>query len=359
MKKRISFVRILAMILCVVLMAGMFTDTVYAAPKKGLNTKAKKLVIKETYQLKLNGAPANKVKWTSSDKKVAKVKKGLVTAKKAGTTVITAQYKGKRYKCKITVRDTVDLIIFAGQSNMMGHGDAAQAPKLIEGAAYEYKSVTQKNKLSVLKEPFGYGQDSGYLVNGDLCTGSMVTAFCNAYYKQTKMPVVGVAATVPGSGSVGWSTLFYKDVEKRIKAATKALKKMKIDVRHCYLVWMQGENDVCASTPAADYVERIGGMLERIAGETAVDKCMLIKTGKYVFNIGAGELADATEILNAQSQICKKYDSVVMISEKAPKLDESYYQGDLLHFTQKGLNIIGQDAGKNAGKIAGKYKKGQ
>ena len=251
----------------------------------------------------------------------------------------------------------VDLIVFSGQSNMMGHGNAAEAPKLTKGAAYEYKVVTAKNKISTLTEPFGYRQDSGHLVNGAYATGSMVTAFCNAYYKQTRVPVVAVNATVIGSGSVGWSTVLYKDVIKRVKQSYKAMQKMKIPVNHVYLVWMQGENDVCAGTPAKDYEERIGGMLQTIVKKSPVEKCMLIQTGSIVYNIGAGADADSKEILLAQQNICNNCDSVVMISKIAPKLGAQYYQNDRIHFTQQGLNKIGTDAGKKAGAYRKKQNK--
>ena len=46
-----------------------------------------------------------KVKWKSSNKKVATVSsKGKIKAKKKGKATITATYKGKKYKCKITVK---------------------------------------------------------------------------------------------------------------------------------------------------------------------------------------------------------------------------------------------------------------
>ncbi len=54
--------------------------------------------------IKLSGAVAKKVKWSSSNKKVATVSGGKITAKKAGSAVITAKYKGRKYKCKVTVK---------------------------------------------------------------------------------------------------------------------------------------------------------------------------------------------------------------------------------------------------------------
>lgn len=53
---------------------------------------------------KLKNAIASKVKWTTSSKKTATVKSGKVTAKKKETATITATYKNKKYKCKLTVK---------------------------------------------------------------------------------------------------------------------------------------------------------------------------------------------------------------------------------------------------------------
>ena len=62
----------------------------------------------KTYKLKLKKVTAKKVKWSSSKKSVATVSKsGTVKAKKAGKATITAKYKGKKYKCKVTVVNPV------------------------------------------------------------------------------------------------------------------------------------------------------------------------------------------------------------------------------------------------------------
>ena len=70
-----------------------------------LNKTKCMLSVGETVKLKLKNA-TGKVTWSSSSKKIAKVsKKGLVTAKAAGTVVITAKNNGKKYKCTITIGD--------------------------------------------------------------------------------------------------------------------------------------------------------------------------------------------------------------------------------------------------------------
>lgn len=62
----------------------------------------------KTLQLKINGVKAKKVKWKSSNKKVATVSKnGTVKAVKTGKTTISGKYKGITFKTKITVKETV------------------------------------------------------------------------------------------------------------------------------------------------------------------------------------------------------------------------------------------------------------
>lgn len=62
---------------------------------------------KPAVQLKVKNAAGRKVKWTSSNKKVATVsKKGKVVAKKKGVAMITVKVKGsKTLRCKVTVKD--------------------------------------------------------------------------------------------------------------------------------------------------------------------------------------------------------------------------------------------------------------
>lgn len=57
----------------------------------------------------------NKIKWTSSDKKIATVNsKGKVSAKKAGEAIITANIGKKKYQCKITVSKKLSKISLNG-----------------------------------------------------------------------------------------------------------------------------------------------------------------------------------------------------------------------------------------------------
>lgn len=80
-----------------------------AAASIKLNKKKLTLNVGQSYTLKLKKGTRvykkGKVKWSSSNKKIASVSKaGKVKAKKAGTAKITAKLSGKKYICKLTVR---------------------------------------------------------------------------------------------------------------------------------------------------------------------------------------------------------------------------------------------------------------
>ncbi len=89
----------------VLAVAIIFAVQANAAKKKvKLSTTKISLYVGDSYKLKLKNNK-KKVKWSSSNKKVATVsKKGKVKAKKKGSCRITAKVGKKKYVCKVTVK---------------------------------------------------------------------------------------------------------------------------------------------------------------------------------------------------------------------------------------------------------------
>ena len=76
-------------------------QTVYVGKKITLKISVPKKYKKQT----------SKIKWSSSNKKVAVVnKKGVVTAKKTGKTVIKAKFYGTTAKCTVTVKKKTTMV---------------------------------------------------------------------------------------------------------------------------------------------------------------------------------------------------------------------------------------------------------
>ncbi len=99
MKKLVSVLLILFLVINV-----MPVQSAYAATVK-LNKTNINLNVGKTYTLKVTGTKKT-VKWSSSDAKIASVStKGVVKGIKKGSAKITAAVSGKKYTCKVTVKD--------------------------------------------------------------------------------------------------------------------------------------------------------------------------------------------------------------------------------------------------------------
>lgn len=109
-----KFLKGLSICLCLALVnvSSLPNVTINKAEAKVKKPKLSKtsLELKEgdSATLRLNNAIAKKVKWYSSNKKVATVSsKGKIKAISFGNVIITAKYKNKSYKCKVTVDKVV------------------------------------------------------------------------------------------------------------------------------------------------------------------------------------------------------------------------------------------------------------
>lgn len=116
MKEKHAAKRFLVMVMAVMVLFTMTSDTAEAAAKKSVTVGVKnakkvkgkyQLTVKKSGQLVVKYAGKNvtkKAKYKVSNKKVAAVsKKGKVTAKKAGSVTVTVKYKGKTKKVKFVV----------------------------------------------------------------------------------------------------------------------------------------------------------------------------------------------------------------------------------------------------------------
>lgn len=106
---------------------------------KNVKINKKKIALATGLTYKLALTKNLKAKWKSSKKSVAEVSsKGLVTAKKAGTTVITATRNGKKYKCTVTVYK--NQIISDGTFKATGSNKVLLTLKKIERVDNTYKA---------------------------------------------------------------------------------------------------------------------------------------------------------------------------------------------------------------------------
>jgi hypothetical protein len=272
------------------------------------------------------------------------------TTKRAANNVKTIKNNSdviKNIKQSINKTNIVDLFLFIGQSNMAGRGTVAEAPALIDGAGYEFKAVTDPTKLYPITEPFGAGQNGTYINDGTMKTGSMVTAFANAYFKQTGVPIVGVSASQGGTRISFWSSdgTVATEYKNRFNSALNWLQNNGYTVRHKYAVWCQGETDGDIGTTKENYKVLLNDLCYyRMNQDLGIEKTFIVRIGNYN---GTNASLSYVPIIEAQTEYCKTSEYAVLVGAKFAGMKDRGLMKDEYHYTQTGYNEQGIEAGTN------------
>ena len=251
-------------------------------------------------------------------------------------------------------KQMVDVLLFCGQSNMAGRGETSEAwpegaPEILEGAGWEYRAMSkEENKLFKIEEPFGVNENkrSGISEPGAK-TGSMVTAFVNAYYQNTGVPVIAISASKGGSSITQWQPKgnFLRDVFKRLSdCLTYLSEKTDFQVRHVYMVWCQGETDADEKMPLDEYREKLDAMLTAVL-ETKVEKLLMVRIGQANIPEDAHRYDGMIQL---QTELAQQDERVVMLSCLLASLRDQGCMKDAFHYYQAGYNLVGTDAGAHA-----------
>lgn len=247
----------------------------------------------------------------------------------------------------------VDVFAFMGQSNMAGRGDAETAITVGEGHAYEFRAISDPTKLYPMAEPFGNEENkAGGLsdTNGDggKKNGGLVSAFCEAYYQNTGVPVVGVSCSEGGTNSDEWQIGGGKieDAKERLELCLMYLASQdEFNVRNINMVWLQGESDAGNGRNYDYYTTNMNKVVDEMQS-VGVDKCFLITIGNYMKSVNEDRYNLYKVMQDNQALWAKNEEDVVLVSIKLEEMGE-----DLMHlsnhFLQPAYNVVGNDAGKN------------
>lgn len=247
-----------------------------------------------------------------------------------------------------------DVFLFLGQSNMAGRGITSQqwpetAPTLTPGAGNEYRAVSDPECLHAVKEPFGEAENNPEgIYEPGMKTGSMVTAFINAYYAKTGVPVIGVSASKGGSAIGEWqgNSDYLSDALVRFDRTENYLKEQKIAVRHRYMLWCQGETDGDLGTSPTDYKTGFKNMFARLKGK-GIETCFLITIGEYNGERGF----DYSKIRQTQLDITAELPDVELVCDNFHTMRGRGLMKDEFHYYQKAYNEVGTAAGNAAGEF--------
>jgi len=273
-------------------------------------------------------------------------------------------------RCECIVRskpaNTMDVIIFAGQSNMQGESEQLSETELVRNA-YEYKWMT--NKIVPLQNPVGefvkYDGTEGYgiacgadipnwlkdhvLGASSYGNTNLVPSFCRAYVDQCENSVLAVHAAKGSTVIAHWlpGTDGYSAIVGKASAAIKKAKR-EHTIQNIYVVWLQGESDAIAGNSKEYYREKLTELAAALKADLSIDKFAVIRVGHFTDD------ERDLEIMAAQDEICEENDDFLMLTRMSAELskDSDYMNPNAHgHYSARGLEILGSAAGGALGKF--------
>ena len=166
-----------------------------------LNVTAKTVYTGSKFTLKATVTPelasaTNDVEWSSSKEAVATVDNGVVTAKKAGSAVITAKVGAVTATCKVTVRQHVTSVKLNAKSKVLYNGKATTLKATVYPSNASNKAVTWKTSNSKVATVNAKGvvkaKKPGYAYITVTTKDSKKTARCKVTVKAQKATKVTV-----------------------------------------------------------------------------------------------------------------------------------------------------------------------
>ena len=110
------------------------------------------------------------------------------------------------------------------------------------------------------------------------------------------------------------------------------------------MVWCQGCTDGDIHTNPELYYKQTAEMLHSFLEECGIETCFLIQIGNDLYDPNRYR-----PIQEAQIRLAKQETNVVLVSRQFALFAERGLMKDEFHYLQEGYNLVGTEAGKNAG----------
>ena len=248
-----------------------------------------------------------------------------------------------------------------GQTEALTDTDAVQN-------GYEYRFLS--DRLVPLRNPVGEDITAAYAagfpfeqgvdlrewqarhVAGSACYGNtnLVPEFCRAYIAKTRRTVAAVHVAKGSTVIADWlpGSAGYEILRKKARAAIKKIAEQH-SIGSIYFVWLQGESDAINGCSAAEYQQKCGLLCDALKRDLSIDRFCIIRVGRFT-NDGRDDAIHA-----AQDALCAVREDFWMLTDRAAKLCgqadcmNPYVKG---HFSARGLELLGREAGEQLGKYA-------
>lgn len=288
---------------------------------------------------------------------------------------------------KLNSNGYVDVVLFAGQSNMTGKGGNIDDATIKLNGETLYNVNFNGNNVTSINSITSNSKDE--------VRKTLIPAFANSYFNKTGVPIIAINAAVNESDASSWQP----DETNYINAVSKLKNTITYinnndtskKIRKVFVVWWQGEADVgnvvdknIGNDKIADESKFYQNIDERLEYKRKLNhifsgfknsisdisnisvKCFMIRTGHMWKNtnnenpnaIYYNRYNEYSNMLDVLNEYAKSTPSVVMVSTKAALLTrvkdgyeedkrKSYMLTDMIHLSTPALEIIGSDAGSN------------
>ena len=294
------------------------------------------------------GDTLNDGNYTVTKGTAATVTEGVLTA--VGVGVAAIKHDNKAYL--LTVKPaTVDVVLFTGQSNMVGRETEQYAVQISTGQAYEYKYGS--DGLVAVANPVG--EDIGAMAEPS-SGSSIVPEFCEEYVNTTKRKIVAVHVAKGGEKissfvppATGSENLYTDILMKYGACLTYLTESENFIVGKKFYIMFQGESDSLATdtnttTPKATYKAQYMQFHNSLKTEYGMEFGALIQTGRNT-NISYDGIIS---IAQAKFELAFEENDIIMLNQ-APMTyfhseSSQYMLTDNIHYNSAGLQKIAQDS---------------
>ncbi len=249
----------------------------------------------------------------------------------------------------------VDLVLFAGQSNMAGRGEADEAIKCAPNHGFEYHSVTEPGVLTTVSEPFGKYENNDIVndagSNGvDRRSGDMVSAFMESYYDVSGTPIVGVQCSRGGTETRWWTGDVLTEAAARYNEAKAYLESCGYTIGKQFMVWCQGCADADNNRSIDTYKSNTKNIFNTLKSSTGISDMFMVRIGhcKTSGAVGFDTIKDPRyKAINlAQKELADEEENITAVAsfytdEYAALMRDQY------HYHQEAYNKVGTIAGNN------------
>lgn len=277
-----------------------------------------------------------------ADPSVAEISGGVLRAKSVGQTEIIDGDS----RTPLTVNPAVvDVVLFTGQSNMVGRETARYSVEIPEGQAYEYKHLT--GSLTDVKNPVGETFGEVEVSSGS----SIVPKFCADYVAaERKIVAVHVAR---GGRSISYfdsrNGLIYRDILEKYGGCIEYLENNpNFTVGRRFYVIYQGETDTNNGMSADSYKSRFSRFHNGMKSNLGIEFGALISSGRNSDPVAHDGIR---MIQRVKEELAAEQDDVILADVSAYNWyirgEQAYIRSDLIHLNAEGLQIVAAESCKN------------